>query len=388
MEDHAPSRPVATTGKPGGTIEPNNRVAVARELYQKPEELPTRRYVMNDPLADLTYRAKNFDEMALKADQLGSTRFHVIDPDGRRSVVNKVDGRWIPPPAREHLPEARRPALAATPTPTPARTASPPAQPSRADSEPTQATTSSPKVSSLSAVAAIEAQAQRAAYVKELATALQERYVIKRQLSVGDLSLSKTEYRFRGDTQKVAFTESTFKLATDNNNPAVARSMVDVAESRNWQALRVSGNEEFKRLVWLEASLRGVKAIGYDATRADRELLQREQDKRQINRIEPQHPDKVLNANTPSATGKQSARGSSGRKVVLAALEAVLVAKAVPPKQREAVMAAAEQNLAQRIRNGQTHKVKVFDAAAPSQRTPVVPTPELQRSRDRASPVR
>lgn len=386
MEDQTPSRPAATTSTPGGTIEPNSRVAVARAVFQKPEELPARRYEMADPLADLTYRAKSFDEMALKADQLGSTRFHVIDPDGRRSVVNKVDGRWMPPPAREHAPEAQRAPPAATPTPT--RTASPPAQPSRADPEPTQATTSSPKVSSLSAVAAIEAQAQRAAYVKELATALQERYVIKRQLSIGDLSLTKTEYRFRGDTQKVAFTESTFKLATDNNNPAVARSMVDVAESRNWQALRVSGNEEFKRLVWLEANLRGVKAIGYEATRADRELLQREQEKRQINRIEPQHPDKVLNANPSSTTGKQSARGSSGRKVVLAALEAVLVAKAVPPKQREAVMAAAEQNLAQRIRSGQTHKVKVFDAAAPSQRTPVVPTPELQRSRDRAAPVR
>jgi hypothetical protein len=386
MEDQAPSRPQATPGKPGGTIEPNNRVAVARELYQKPEELPARRYEMADPLADLTYRAKTFDEMALKADQLGSTRFHVIDPDGRRNVVNKVDGRWMPPPAREHAPDAQRSAPAATPSP--ARTTSPPAQASRPDPEAMQTTTPSPKVSSLSAVAAIEAQAQRAAYVNELATALQERYVIKRQLSVGDLSLTKTEYRFRADTQKVAFTESTFKLATDNNNPAVARSMVDVAESRNWQALRVSGNEEFKRLVWLEANLRGVKAIGYDATRADRELLQREQDKRQINRIEPQHPDKVFNANIPSASGKQSARGSSGRKVVLAALEAVLVAKAVPPKQREAVMAAAEQNLAQRIRNGQIHKVKVFDPAAPSQRTPVVPTPELQRSRDRAAPVR
>jgi hypothetical protein len=60
---------------------------------------------------------------------------------------------------------------------------------------------------------------------------------------------------------------------------------------------------------------------------------------------------------------------------VLAAIEAVLVAKKVPEKQREAVMAAATEKLAQRIRDGQVPKVKVYDKAAPSQRPVVVPCP-------------
>jgi hypothetical protein len=72
---------------------------------------------------------------------------------------------------------------------------------------------------------------------------------------------------------------------------------------------------------------------------------------------------------------------------VLAAIEAVLVAKKVPEKQRAAVMAAATEKLAQRIRDGQVPKVKVYDKAAPSQRPVVVPTPELQRSRERAAPA-
>jgi hypothetical protein len=71
---------------------------------------------------------------------------------------------------------------------------------------------------------------------------------------------------------------------------------------------------------------------------------------------------------------------------VLAAIEAVLVAKKVPEKQRAAVMAAATEKLAQRIRDGQVPKVKIYDKAAPSQR-PVVPTPEMQRTRDRAAPA-
>ncbi len=73
---------------------------------------------------------------------------------------------------------------------------------------------------------------------------------------------------------------------------------------------------------------------------------------------------------------------------MLAAIEAVLVAKRVPEAQREAVMAAAAEKLAQRLRDGRTLKVKVYDKAAPSQRPMAVPTPEVQRSRERAAPAR
>jgi hypothetical protein len=50
------------------------------------------------------------------------------------------------------------------------------------------------------------------------------------------------------------------------------------------------------------------------------------------------------------------------------------------------VMAAATEKLAQRIRDGQVPNVKVYDKSAPSQRPVVVPTPEMQRTRDRAAP--
>jgi hypothetical protein len=187
----------------------------------------------------------------------------------------------------------------------------------------------------------------------------------------------------------VAFTESTFRLATDTNSPSVARSMVDVAEARNWRALRVSGNEDFKRMVWLEASVRGVKTLGYEPNPADLEVLKREREARLVNRIEPERSAKGDSPGAAAALAeKASARGGGGRKAVLAAIEAVLVAKRVPEKQREAVMAAAAEKLAQRLREGQSLKVKVYDKAAPSQRPVVVPNPEVQRNRERAAPVR
>jgi hypothetical protein len=244
-----------------------------------------------------------------------------------------------------------------------------------------------PTTANRNATDQIDAQAERSALVARLETALVDRYLIKRApVTVGDLSIGLTEYRFRGDTSRVAFTESTFRLATDTNSPSVARSMVDVAETRNWQALRVSGSEDFRRLVWLEAAARGVKTLGYEPNPADMERLKVERDLRQINRIEPAREASNNPATAPNET--LTARGSGGRKAVLAAIEAILVAKRVPEKQRIAVMAAATDKLAQRIRDGQTPKVKVYDKNAPSQRPAVAPKPEPQRTRERAAPVR
>ena len=138
-------------------------------------------------------------------------------------------------------------------------------------------------------------------------------------------------------------------------------------------------------MVWLEASVRGVKTVGYEPNSGDLELLQREREARLVNRIEPAR--EATSDAAATSTGKASARGSGGRKAVLAAIEAVLVAKKVPERQRAAVMTAATEKLAQRIRDGQVPRVKVYDKAAPSQRPVVVPTPELQRSRERSAPA-
>jgi hypothetical protein len=336
---------------------------------------------MYDPFAEVTYRVNSYPAMVAKAEQLGSSRFIAVAEDGKRTMLQKVEGEWQrgrqlpaaperpldPAPVRDEVPEA----VSSVPLRSTTKAS---AQPERADGK---------------VIARIDAQAERAALVARLETALMERYVIKRApVTVGDVTIGRTEYRFRGDASRVAFTESTFRLATDTNSPSVARSMVDVAEARNWKALRVSGNEDFKRLVWLEASVRGVKTLGYEPNPGDLEVLKREREARLVNRIEPARDAAGDKAAGTAPAEKGSARGGGGRKAVLAAIEAILVAKRVPEKQREAVMAAATEKLAQRMRDGQAPKVKVYDKAAPSQRPVVIPVPEVQRTRERAAPVR
>ncbi len=385
--DNSPAR--QPTQVQGGTVEPANRATVAKERFHTPADTPVQRYELRDPFAEVTYRAHTFPDMVAKAEQLGSSRFIAVAEDGKRTPVRKVDGQWKedaprepqrpatperasnPAPVRNELPGSTN----VVPMPGATKALEPPAKADLADA----------KVIAKS-VAKIDALAERAALVARLETALVDRYLIKRApVTVGDVPIGRTEYRFRGDTSRVAFTESTFRLATDTNSPSVARSMVDVAEARNWKALRVSGNEDFKRMVWLEASVRGVKTLGYEPNPGDMELLKREREARLVNRIEPVRDAGTGAVATP--TEKASARGGGGRKAVLAAIEAVLVAKGVPEKQRTAVMAAATDKLAQRIRDGQAPRVKVYDKAAPSQRSNAMPTPEIQRARERAAPA-
>lgn len=348
--DNSPSRP--PTSAQGGTVEPANRATVARERFQTPLAVTDQRPEPRDPFGA------------------------ALDAKGKRMTVQKVEGEGHRGPARATAPE--RPVDAS-----PARDE----VPAVTNAGPTGPTARRPEAADAPLAAGIDAKAERAAQVARLEAALVERYVIDRApLTVGDMTIGRTAYRFRADTSRVAFTESAFRLATDTNSPSVARSMVDVAQARHWRALRVSGHQDFRRSVWLEASVRGVKALGYEPSPSDLKALEKEREARLVNRIEPARDGAPAAAAAPA--GKISARGGGGRKAVLAAIEAVLLAKGVPQKQREAVMTAAADNLAQRLRNGQSIRVKVYDPSAPSQRQAVVPTPEAQRHRERAAPAR
>lgn len=345
--------------RPGGSVEPLDRAARIKEIHRIPTEPAAERFELRDPHAEVTHRAKTFEQMVSTAERTGAIRFTAVGANGKRTQVFKVDGQWIRGD-REPRPEApvkdnaeRGPHVVPIVVTPPVEVAV-----SQADGD------------------------DRKERIAKLETALNERYLIKRTpFRIGTIGLGQTEYHYRGDVSRIAFTESNLKLSTDSNNPSVARSMVDLAEARGWQSLRVSGHEDFRRLVWLEASLRGVRTIGYEPVPGDHEHLRKEREVRQVNHIEPIARQASEQAGTAA---KSSGRGSGGRKTVLAALEAILVAKRVPAKQREAVMAAAAENLAQRLRNGETHRVKIYDKEAPSQRPTPAPIREQQRARERS----
>ncbi|MFN3630710.1 MAG: LPD7 domain-containing protein, partial [Casimicrobiaceae bacterium] len=341
-EDHSSNH--RSEPSSGDTVGQANRAAVAKELVQTPHREPVERFELRDPFFDVTYHANIFDEMSAKAAQLGASRFAAIGADGSRTPVQKVNAKWhrsAPLPASRQRPS----------DPVTTRDDVPDVSTDPVAGHAAAKHALSEKAA-VTAMAKIDAQAERAAMVARIESSLAERYVIKRApVMVGDMKISSTEYRFRGDSSRVAFTESTFRLATDTNSPSVARSMVDLAQARDWKGLRVSGAEDFRCLVWLEATVRGVKAIGYEPNPADLELLRREREARQTNRIEPAR--KVANGgpDTVAASGKASVRGD-GRKAVVAAIDAVLIAQNVPQGRRQAVLTAATEQLTRMAQRG------------------------------------
>lgn len=71
------------------------------------------------------------------------------------------------------------------------------------------------------------------------------------------------KFHFRDAQNKLAFEDHGRKMQTEHNSPDIAASMVELAKAKGWTQLKVRGHEDFKREVWLQASLRGIEVSGY-----------------------------------------------------------------------------------------------------------------------------
>jgi hypothetical protein len=82
--------------------------------------------------------------------------------------------------------------------------------------------------------------------------------------------------RFYFPDQSLAFVDRGTRLKARTENLEVIRGLVDIAEARGWQALRVTGTESFRRRLWAEAARRGLTVRGYVPSDVERAKLERE----------------------------------------------------------------------------------------------------------------
>jgi hypothetical protein len=82
--------------------------------------------------------------------------------------------------------------------------------------------------------------------------------------------------RFYFPDQSLAFIDRGTRLKAKTENLEVIRGLVDIAEARGWEALRVTGTESFRSRVWSEAARRGLSVRGYVPTDVERAKLVRE----------------------------------------------------------------------------------------------------------------
>ncbi|WP_107329158.1 LPD7 domain-containing protein [Metapseudomonas otitidis] len=93
--------------------------------------------------------------------------------------------------------------------------------------------------------------------------------VAKQFIAVGNKYFSPIK------TDQLVFEDKGNRLETRFDNGQIASSFVEIAEARGWSEIKVSGTEEFRREVWIAASLRGIDARGFKPTDADRAELQK-----------------------------------------------------------------------------------------------------------------
>jgi putative DNA primase/helicase len=99
-------------------------------------------------------------------------------------------------------------------------------------------------------------------------------------LRVGD------KFHYTGKPDLQAFEDKGNKLETKSNSETVAADLVKIANARGWENIKVKGSEEFRRHVWLEASLQGMEVTGYKPTEADQALLRYRDQRGQHNSVE------------------------------------------------------------------------------------------------------
>jgi putative DNA primase/helicase len=68
-----------------------------------------------------------------------------------------------------------------------------------------------------------------------------------------------------------AFTDHGAKLTTRSENTEVVRSLVAIAQARDWGEIRVTGTERFRKEAWFAARLAGLEVRGYRPTEFEQE---------------------------------------------------------------------------------------------------------------------
>lgn len=95
--------------------------------------------------------------------------------------------------------------------------------------------------------------------------------ISKRFVSQGNND--KATYFYKSNPDVEAFKDLGKKLSSRSDAEMIAKSMVAVAQSKNWESMNVKGTDKFKREVWMEANLNGIEVKGYKPSDLDIQQL-------------------------------------------------------------------------------------------------------------------
>ena len=86
------------------------------------------------------------------------------------------------------------------------------------------------------------------------------------------------------DDQTVAFVDQGRSLTAQTHNKAIIQDLIQIAKSRDWQEITVSGSRAFRREAWREASTAGLTVNGYSASALERAAVERKRGRQDAER--------------------------------------------------------------------------------------------------------
>lgn len=183
-----------------------------------------------------------------------------------------------------------------------------------------------------------------AAQVKqEIPTSIKNQYLV---------NANENKFFDKGNQQLAFEVVNDKRISTVHKDQKTIDSMLTVAQSKGWKPISLTGDKDFKREAWVQASMKGVPVQGYSPSKDDKALLSA--------RIEAQDKNAVIK-------GQQQEMNS----IVKATAQAVVKEKVANPATQAKVLAAIDKRSQDAIEHGKSPKVALYDKNAVSRNEPV-----------------
>lgn len=92
-------------------------------------------------------------------------------------------------------------------------------------------------------------------------------------------------YTAPDNPKTVLFEDKGKSIHTAKDDKQTIQDMLDVAKAKGWDSIKISGSQEFKQQMWLEAESRGITTKGYKPSPEDLAILERRREERATNSI-------------------------------------------------------------------------------------------------------
>jgi hypothetical protein len=196
------------------------------------------------------------------------------------------------------------------------------------------------------------------------------------------------KYYSQKNPSVVAFEDKGNRLETRMNNEEVASNLVKIAEARGWDEIKVTGTENFRKEVWMEAAARGMHVKGYKPSEADKASLEarvRTRDANTVEQAQTREQTKPTKEQERAAAFQNDGKAEALKKhpelagayAAQAAAMKKLDSTELSDKEKTVVRARINENLNKNIEKGQIPEVQRKEEKTVVREK----TEELERSR-------